>query len=674
MLDKTSHFSSRQGQRSLIRGGARNLPQIYIPAGKGRLPELYLRDANARRLISRLKWFISTCIVGTVGLCIIGVAMYASTDIEDGSGMVGSLRSATIAALKPKATGNLIEEKVALPGEKTDKIKITTKGLTTKYIIHDSVVERRNAREFISVRPYVRIAATLSTVKLDNSDAIPSFNPFDLYVDNRSSRPKAAAGEAADKAAHNQFLTVRLLDIAGGFLPEEDQQELADDEVERLIAETDAVYAESAAQFRPGILPAEDGAQQANGAGADSDGKPDKLAYTTILEKKSDDDDALGEDNELQSIIVKPGDTLVGILKTVGAEAWQAQAISEAFGAAPGGFKLRTGQEVRLKLAPAATDPSVKEPVKISIFSGVKSEGTATRTDDGEYKITDDHIEIAAAPDDDDASSRATLYNSIYGAALAQGLEPEVIMNVLRVLSYDIDYKQKVRPGDSFELFFDVKPDENGGDTPGELLFVSMNIGNEPLKYYRFRTPDGEVDYYNPKGSNSRKFLMLTPVKSGRFTSGFGFRRHPLLGIKKMHTGVDWAAPIGTPIMAAGNGTVELAGRHGGNGNYIRIRHGNGYKTAYSHMSRFTPGIKKGVKIRQGEIIGYVGSTGLSTGPHLHYEVLINNRFTNPQKVHVPRSRQLNGRMLTEFRKEIARLDELMHRAPVKTRIAAADE
>jgi murein DD-endopeptidase MepM/ murein hydrolase activator NlpD len=167
---------------------------------------------------------------------------------------------------------------------------------------------------------------------------------------------------------------------------------------------------------------------------------------------------------------------------------------------------------------------------------------------------------------------------------------------------------------------------------------------------------------------------MLTPVKSGRFTSGFGFRRHPLLGIKKMHTGVDWAAPIGTPIMAAGNGTVELAGRHGGNGNYIRIRHGNGYKTAYSHMSRFTPGIKKGVKIRQGEIIGYVGSTGLSTGPHLHYEVLINNRFTNPQKVHVPRSRQLNGRMLTEFRKEIARLDELMHRAPVKTRIAAADE
>ena len=126
--------------------------------------------------------------------------------------------------------------------------------------------------------------------------------------------------------------------------------------------------------------------------------------------------------------------------------------------------------------------------------------------------------------------------------------------------------------------------------------------------------------------------------------------------------------------MAAGNGTLEIAGRHGGNGNYVRIRHGNGYKTAYSHMSRFAPGIKKGMKVRQGELIGYVGSTGFSTGPHLHYEVLINSRFTNPLKLHVPRSRQLNGRMYAEFRKEMQRIDELMHRAPVKTRIAAAKD
>ncbi len=678
LLDRNSQFSSLHNHRALVRRGrVRNLPQLYVPAGKGTLPELYLRDANAKRLISRLKWFISTCIVGAAGLCIIGIAMYASTDMEDGSGLVGSFRKAGLAALKPKAAGNLVEDKAALPGQKSDKITVTTKGLTTKYIIQDSIVERRNAREFITVKPYVRIAATLSTVKPENNDAIPPFNPFDLYAEKKrglDGKP-TLQGAPADKPASNQFVTSRLLELAGGFLPEEDKQELTDEEAERYVAEADAVYAESAAQLRPAIMPEEDaGSGRPNGPLAANEEKPAALVRTTVLEKIADDDEA-GDDNEMQSVIVKQGDTMVNVLKTAGAEAWQAQSISEVFASMPGGLKLRAGQEVRLELAPAATDPSIKEPVKVSVFSGVKAEGTAERTEDGEYKVSDDHIQVAGTFEEDDAGSeRATLYSSVYSSSLAQDLEPDVINTVLRVLSYDVDYKQRVRPGDGFELFFDVKHGDDGAETPGELLYVAMTAGNEPLKYYRFRTPDGAVDFYNSKGSNSRKFLMRSPIKSGRFTSGFGYRRHPLLGIKKMHTGVDWAAPVGTPIMAAGNGTLEVAGRHGGNGNYVRIRHGNGYKTAYSHMSRFAPGIKKGMKVRQGELIGYVGTTGFSTGPHLHYEVLINSRFTNPLKLHVPRSRQLNGRMYAEFRKEMQRIDELMHRAPVKTRIAAAKD
>ena len=641
------------------------------------MPELYLRDANAKRLISRLKWFISTCIVGAAGLCIIGIAMYTSINMEDGSGVLGSFRKAGLDAMKPKAAGNLVEEKAALPGRKTDKITVTTKGLTTKYIIQDSIVERRNAREFITVKPYVRIAATLSTVKPENSDAIPPFNPFDLYAEKKrgpDGKP-TLQGDPVDKPATNQFVTSRLLELAGGFLPEEDKQELGDDEAERYVAEADAVYAESAAQLRPGIMPEENAeSTRPNGPLAANEEKPAGLVRTTVLEKLADDDEA-GDDNEMQSVIVKQGDTMVNVLKTAGAEAWQAQSIGEVFASMPGGLKLRAGQEVRLELAPAATDPSIKEPVKVSVFTGVRAEGTAERTEDGEYKVSTDHIQVAGTFEEDDSGSeRATLYSSIYSSSLAQDLEPDVINTALRVLSYDVDYKQKVRPGDGFELFFDVKRAEDGAETPGELLYVAMTAANEPLKYYRFRTPDGAVDFYNSRGSNSRKFLMRSPIKSGRFTSGFGYRRHPLLGIKKMHTGVDWAAAVGTPIMAAGNGTVEMAGRHGGNGNYVRVRHGNGYKTAYSHMSRFAPGIKKGTKVRQGELIGYVGSTGFSTGPHLHYEVLINSRFTNPLKLHVPRSRQLNGRLYAEFRKEMQRIDELMHRAPVKTRIAAAKD
>ncbi len=675
MLDRNSQFAGHNARRALVRGvGGRNLPQIYVPAGKGRLPELYMRDAKARLLISRLKWFISTCIVGAAGLCIIGIAMYASTDMEDGSGMVGSLRSATLAALKPKATGNLIEDKVALPGEKTDKIEITTKGLSTRYTIQDSVVERRNSREFITVKPYVRITATLSSIKPDNSDEIPAFDPSDLYApQTTTSNAGERISEPSEKAPHNDHLTVKLVELAGGFLPEEDRQSLTEDEVERLVAEADAVYAESATQLRPGILPETDSlSDDVDSTIADAQDSEVRLIRTTVLEKISDDDEQ-SDNKELRSLIAEPGDTLIGLLTQAGAEQWQANAINDAISSGKG-FKLRVGQEIRLILTSGATR-SAKEPTKVSIFSGVKPEGTAVRTADGDYAVSDDHIQVSPTSGaDDDVVERATLYTSIYSSALAQNLDKETITTLLRTFGYDVDYQQRVKPGDGFELFFDATQGENGAEEPGELLYVSMTVGGETMKYYRYRTPDRAVDFYNPEGSNSRKFLMRKPIKNGRFTSGFGYRRHPLLGIKKMHMGVDWAAPTGTPIMAAGSGTVEHAGRYGGNGNFVKIRHGNGYKTSYSHLHRIASDLKKGSKVRQGQQIGTVGTTGLSTGPHLHYQVYINDRPTNPLKIHVPRSRKLNGRLLTDFRKEMQRIDELMHRSPVKTRIAAAKD
>lgn len=658
--------------RAATRG---QVPQLYKPFGKGRLPELYLRDAKARQLISRLKWFISTCIVGTAGLAIIGIAIYASTGIEDGSGVVGSLRSATLATFKPRETGNLVEDKIAILGQKTDKIKTTSKGLTTRYVIQDSVVERRNNREFISVKPYIRVFATLSTEEPSNSDDIPAFNPFDLYAEKKGSDNESETVEHREKAKHNDFMKMQIVELAGGFLPEEDQQKLTEEEAERLVAEADVVLAEAGAQPRVSALDTEligEGSSPADTI-EEIAAAEEALKHTTILEKTLETEEA-DDGNELHSIIVERGDTLIGILKDAGAKSWQANSISEVFNSRDGGLNLRAGQEVRLKLAPAINKDEGKEPVRISLFSGVKPDGTVELVD-GEYQLSDSHVSVTnSSGKKTDTNSRATLYDSIYNAALKEELSPDLIKNFLRVFSYDVDYKQKVRPGDSFELFFNVQQTEDDKETPGELLYVGMTVAGEKYKYYRFRTPDGEIDFYNPEGSNSRKFLMRKPIKSGRFTSGFGYRRHPLLGIKKMHKGVDWAAPTGTPIMAAGNGTVELAGRHGGNGIFIRIRHGNGYKTSYSHMSRIEKGIKKGMKVRQGQLIGYVGTTGLSTGPHLHYQVEVNNRPTNPLKIHVPRSRQLNSRMLADFHKEAERIDELMHRTPVKTRVASADE
>src|SRR5262249_47438916 len=234
---------------------------------------------------------------------------------------------------------------------------------------------------------------------------------------------------------------------------------------------------------------------------------------------------------------------------------------------------------------------------------------------------------------------------------------------------------QHVRAGDGFELFFDVKDEDKGIEgSLGELLATAVTSAGETHRFYRFRTSNGGVDYYDEQGNTSRKFLMRRPVRGGdvRITSGFGVRRHPILQVPKMHTGVDWACATGTPIMAAGSGVIEEVGRKGEYGNYIRIRHANGYKTAYGHMSRFASGVSEGVQVRQGPSIGCVGSTALAPGPHVLFEVLVNSSYVAPRSIQVPREHQLDGKQLAEFQKERSRLDELMRRNPVLARVASA--
>jgi murein DD-endopeptidase MepM/ murein hydrolase activator NlpD len=268
-----------------------------------------------------------------------------------------------------------------------------------------------------------------------------------------------------------------------------------------------------------------------------------------------------------------------------------------------------------------------------------------------------------------DQPHSASLYASLYYGAFGQGVSHETVLQILRVHAHVTDFRKRARPTDVAELFFDLKEEEKGADSPpGELLYTAMSVAGDTLRFFRFRTSDGVVDFYDEHGSNSRKFLMRQPVRSEevRLTSGFGMRFHPLLNQRKLHTGVDWSAPPGSPIMAAGNGVIEEAQYKGQLGNHVRIRHANGYTTIYGHLSRFGAGIRDGVKVRQGQIIGYVGSTGLSTGPHLHYEVLIGDRYVDPVKIPMPVGRKLSGRQLQDFMRERARIEDLMRRPPVR--------
>jgi murein DD-endopeptidase MepM/ murein hydrolase activator NlpD len=192
-----------------------------------------------------------------------------------------------------------------------------------------------------------------------------------------------------------------------------------------------------------------------------------------------------------------------------------------------------------------------------------------------------------------------------------------------------------------------------------------MTVRDQTFKYYRFQTPDDNmVDYYDPSGRSTRKFLLRKPIAEGEMTSPFGMRYHPILHFYRMHTGVDWGAPIGTPIFASGNGVVIEAAWDAGYGRRVEVQHANGYVTTYNHMSGFARGIVPGARVTQGQVVGYLGDSGLATGPHLHYEVIINGNFVDPMAIKLPRTREFDGKMLAAFKRERDRIDQLMAQAP----------
>jgi murein DD-endopeptidase MepM/ murein hydrolase activator NlpD len=266
--------------------------------------------------------------------------------------------------------------------------------------------------------------------------------------------------------------------------------------------------------------------------------------------------------------------------------------------------------------------------------------------------------------------SKARISSSLYATAKDQGIPDYIIAEMLRIYAYDVDFQRQVRAGDEFELFYG-NPITGTSRNRKVLLYASLDYAGGNKTYYRYTTPDdGHTDYYDENGLSATKALARTPVSGARLTSGFGMRKHPLLGYSKMHMGVDFGAPPGTPIKASGNAVVEYAGRAGAYGNMIRLKHAGGYETLYAHMSRLAENMAVGAKVNQGQIIGYVGATGRATGPHLHYEVRLNQKPVNPMKLTVAGGRQLQGPILAAFHQHKNSILAMMKNAPSTTRVA----
>jgi len=383
-----------------------------------------------------------------------------------------------------------------------------------------------------------------------------------------------------------------------------------------------------------------------------------------------------------ESVEVKSGDTLMNVLVDAGISRQDAYYAIEAMSEKLDPRKIRAGQkiDVTFQIAPEPGMPGefaaeLSEPFEPAFLSmAIKTDVDRTleiaRGADGEFAAEEVLTELSERF----MRAKAKIDSSLFVAAQEVGIPSQIIVELIRMYSYDVDFQREIRQGDEFEVFYTELMDPNGETVKaGNIHFGNLILRGKDNPYYRFETPDdGQTDYYNPQGQSAKKFLMKTPVDGARLSSGFGFRKHPISGYRKKHKGTDFAAPRGTPVMAAGNGTVERASRFGGFGKYIRIRHANGYKTAYAHLNGYAKGIRAGARVKQGQIIGYVGSTGNSTGPHLHYEVHQNGVAVNPMKIRVPTGRKLKGEILQAFLTDRADLDLKMAAITPMTKINTA--
>ncbi|MDA9685227.1 M23 family metallopeptidase [bacterium] len=316
--------------------------------------------------------------------------------------------------------------------------------------------------------------------------------------------------------------------------------------------------------------------------------------------------------------------------------------------------QLNIGTEIRITFLKKNNSIEIK---KINILDK-KNNQIQILKKDGRYKI--DSSSVLAFTKD--ILKEIIINESLYKSAINADVPPNIIMQFVNLYGFDVDFQREIRNGNKIKIYYEVFLDNKLNiRKAGNIKFASLALSKNTYKLYKYTTNDNnKSEYFDAAGKSAVKALMKTPINGASLSSGYGMRKHPILGYDRLHQGVDFAAPTGTAIMAAGTGFIEKIGMNGGAGNYIKIKHINGYKTAYGHMSKFAAGLKKGSKVTQGQTIGFVGSTGMSTGPHLHYEVIFNNKKINPMKMKLPSGRKLKGKILDDFIKYASELNKEM--------------
>jgi murein DD-endopeptidase MepM/ murein hydrolase activator NlpD len=419
-------------------------------------------------------------------------------------------------------------------------------------------------------------------------------------------------------------------------------------------------------------------------------------------ESAGDDGTDASRNIDTRTITMEAHSTLAGALNEAGVPSADASAVVSALAKVFNPKQLRGGQAFTVTFATGETPPAPAQPVaSISYQPPEGATGDSAGDDSTLQPVAGEPVgrllSVAFSPsvERDIVIARASdgtfharssvqqlvpklhragarIDSSLYLAAMQAGIPAEVVVQMIHMFSYEVDFQRDLKPGDSFEVLYNFYYTPDGRPAKqGDITYAAMHLGSRTVQLYRYQSQDGDgEDYFNSDGQSAKSMLMKTPVDGARISSGFGMRFHPVLGYTRMHKGIDFAVPIGTPVMAAGSGTVEQAGWSNGFGNFLLINHGNSYATGYGHLSRIAPGIHKGSHVHQGQVVAFSGNTGMSTGPHLHYEIRINKVQVNPLTVKVARGRILAGKDRREFLAERMHVDGELASLPLESKIA----
>jgi len=636
--------------------------------------------ADDRRRVS-IRWLSGTILAGLSGALLISAAAYTALDQQT---RFAEAPTRAQIARKSATDGQTVNPK------KGDRLMRALDIVAAKQTFRTATTVKAGDKEVVRSKAFTHVAATLTVAPTSFADEVPPFNPLKLTTDARSAPDSSGDADIAIDEAEVSFATRDL----GAVSIERQAASLTMEECQAQVKEQVKTALQAGAKAAL-PLPGQLLLSRTSRAALD----PQTLSYATpggatlaapfssIEVRMVPENVTIRERNtpqptqmEEKLAVVRHGETLADLLSANGVPKVRAQAAAAAYKGRRS-EPVREGQRIKLLFADFDGSGKNMQLARVSVYNDEDLESMVAVTDSDSFvQVTNAAKAVAkkgvkpranADGDDDesDDSGAMRLYDSVYETALKQEIPRPIINELVRVFANDVDLQRGVSGGDSLDLFYGESED----GTPGRdsLLYASLTTRNDTYRYYRFQTPDdGLVDYYDENGRSSRKFLVRKPISVGETRSGFGMRRHPILGYYKMHTGVDWAAPIGTPIFAAGNGTVIKAQWDSGYGRRVEIQHVNGYITTYNHMSGFARGVAEGVRVKQGQAVGFLGSTGLSTGPHLHYEVMVNGHFVDPMRVKLARTREFDGRLLAEFKKERERIDGLMAKAPNNSKVA----